>query len=116
MGEKLVACIRTMHDPPPDINFDPKPCNLRPAITHVASPLTSDDAYPSYRSYRVEDLRRRVVRAGVSKLLGQGAIFVLRLGFLAIMARLLQPEDFGIVAMAIAFTGVYDLLLRLGFL
>src|SRR5262245_53173234 len=30
------------------------------------------------------------------------------------MARFLQPEDFGIVAMAIAFTGVYDLLTTAG--
>ena len=62
----------------------------------------------------MEDLKKRVVRAGVSKLLGQGAIFVLRLGFVAIMARLLPPEDFGLVAMVIAFTGVYDLFTTAG--
>jgi O-antigen/teichoic acid export membrane protein len=62
----------------------------------------------------VEDLKKRVVRGGVSKLLGQVAIFVLRLGFVAIMARLLQPEDFGLVAMVIAFTGLYDLFTTAG--
>jgi PST family polysaccharide transporter len=62
----------------------------------------------------VEGLKKRVVRAGASKLVGQGIIFVLRLGFVAIMARLLQPEDFGLVAMVIAFTGVYDLFTTAG--
>ena len=62
----------------------------------------------------MEDLKKRVVRAGASKLIGQAAIFVLRLGFVAIMARLLQPADFGLVVMAIAFTGIYDLFTTAG--
>jgi PST family polysaccharide transporter len=62
----------------------------------------------------VEDLKGRVVRGGVAKLVGQVANAALRLGFTAIMARLLHPEDFGLVAMVVAVTGIYDLLTTAG--
>lgn len=62
----------------------------------------------------MEDLKQRVVRGGVAKLCGQGANLVLRLGFLAVMARLLSPEDFGLLAMVVAVTGIYDIFTSAG--
>ena len=51
------------------------------------------------------DLRGRTVRGLSVTLLTQGAAFVLNFGSLAVLARLLEPDDFGIMAMAAVFTG-----------
>lgn len=52
------------------------------------------------------DLKRRTTRGAFSSLAGQGLSFVLRLGSLVILARLLSPRDFGLVGMATAITGI----------
>lgn len=57
----------------------------------------------------MKDLRERAVRSGMARLFGQAANLVLRLGFTAIMARLLDPRDFGLVAMVSVVTGIYGL-------
>jgi PST family polysaccharide transporter len=57
----------------------------------------------------MQDLKRLVLRGGLAKLFGQAGIFTLRLGFMIVLARLLQPEDFGLVAMVTAVTGILDL-------
>jgi O-antigen/teichoic acid export membrane protein len=56
----------------------------------------------------MKDLKQKAVRSGVAKLIGQALNFILRIAFLTIMARLLNPEDFGLVAMVAAVTGVYS--------
>ncbi len=63
---------------------------------------------------RTEDLKQRVVQSGIAKLGGQAANFVLRLGFLIIMARLLSPPEFGLVAMVTVVTGFYGLFTSAG--
>jgi PST family polysaccharide transporter len=62
----------------------------------------------------MEYLKVKALRGSVAKLCGQGANFVLRLGFMMILARLLSPQDFGLVAMATAVTGVYELFTSAG--
>jgi O-antigen/teichoic acid export membrane protein len=62
----------------------------------------------------MEDLKRKAVRGGFAKLCGQAASFTLRLGFMMVMARLLDPEDFGLVAMVTIVTGIYDLFTSAG--
>jgi PST family polysaccharide transporter len=62
----------------------------------------------------MEDLKARTVRGGFAKLCGQAGNLALRLGFLVIMARLLDPEDFGLVAMVTVVTGVYDIFTSAG--
>jgi len=57
----------------------------------------------------MEDLKGRAVRGGVARLCGQALAFALRLGFLVVMARLLGPDDFGLVAMVTVVTGIYEL-------
>jgi O-antigen/teichoic acid export membrane protein len=56
-----------------------------------------------------EDLRERVVRGGLAKVCAQAANFSLRIGSLMVLARLLEPKDFGLVAMVTAVTGVFSL-------
>lgn len=58
---------------------------------------------------RMQDIKRLALRGGLAKLFSQGASFVFRLGFLMVAARLLTPEDFGLVAMVTAFTAILDL-------
>jgi PST family polysaccharide transporter len=51
---------------------------------------------------------------GVAKFGAQAANFLLRMGSLMILARLLQPTDFGLVGMVTAFTGVLGLFREFG--
>ncbi len=57
----------------------------------------------------MKDLKEKTLRGGLARLCAQGANFVLRMGSLMILARLLSPKDFGLVGMVTAFTGVLDL-------
>src|ERR1700752_4163817 len=57
----------------------------------------------------MKDLKGRVIRGGLAKVLAQGVSFTLRIGSLMILARLLGPKDFGLVGMVTAFTGVLNL-------
>lgn len=53
--------------------------------------------------------KEKTIRGGVAKVSAQATAFVLRLGSLMVMARLLDPKDFGLVGMVTAFTGVLNL-------
>jgi PST family polysaccharide transporter len=55
---------------------------------------------------RVKNLKEKTVRGGFAKSVAQGATFALRLLTLAVMARLLDPQEFGLVNMVTAATGV----------
>lgn len=57
----------------------------------------------------MQDLKQRAIRGGAAKLCAQGLNFALRIGSLMVMARLLDPRDFGLVGMVAAFTGVLNL-------
>lgn len=57
----------------------------------------------------MKDLKARAIRGGFAKVCSQGANFVLRIGSLMVLARLLDPKDFGLVGMVTAFTGVLNL-------
>lgn len=60
------------------------------------------------------DLKVRALRGGFAKLCGQAANFALRFGYIMILARLLTPDDFGLVAMVTVVTGVYELFTSAG--
>jgi PST family polysaccharide transporter len=51
------------------------------------------------------DLRSRSVRGGAMMMMAQGASFTLNLVSVAVLARLLAPSDFGLIAMVTAITG-----------
>jgi O-antigen/teichoic acid export membrane protein len=56
------------------------------------------------------NLKRTALRGGVVVVSSQAAKFILRLGSLMILARILSPKDFGIVGMVTSVTGVLGLL------
>ena len=58
----------------------------------------------------MQNLKGMVVRGGFAKLSGRAANVVLRLGVMAALARMLDPQDFGLVAMTVAVTGMFNLL------
>src|SRR5438034_7136466 len=57
----------------------------------------------------MKDLKEKTIHGGLARLAAQAANFVLRLGSLTVLARLLGPKDFGLVGMVTAFTGVLNL-------
>jgi len=57
----------------------------------------------------MKDLKQKTIQGGLARLLAQGANFVLRVGSLMILARLLSPRDYGLIGMVTAFTGVLSL-------
>jgi len=57
----------------------------------------------------MRNLKQKVIRGGFAKVCAQGATFALRMGSLMVLARLLDPKDFGLVGMVTAFTGVLNL-------
>jgi O-antigen/teichoic acid export membrane protein len=62
----------------------------------------------------MRDLKHKTVRAGFTNLCGQGAIAALQLALLMILTRLLDPADFGLVAMVTVVTGFYSLFTSAG--
>src|SRR3954452_21122048 len=57
----------------------------------------------------MSDLKEKTIRGGVARLSSQLINFAFRLGSLMLLARLLVPQDFGLVGMVTAFTGVLSL-------
>lgn len=90
----------------------------------MASPDSSIPASPPMDSARDDrhfrtdhltaDLKRRSVRGGAVTLAAQGCKFALQMGSTVVLARLLTPADFGLVAMVAAFTGFVGLFKDLG--
>jgi O-antigen/teichoic acid export membrane protein len=61
------------------------------------------------RKSELSDLRRKTARGALVSIVSQAATLVFRTGSMVIMARLLLPEDFGLVGMVTAFTGFLSL-------
>src|ERR1700752_171130 len=57
----------------------------------------------------MKDLREKTIRGGSARIGAQAASFALRIGSMMVLARLLDPTDFGLVGMVTAFTGVLNL-------
>jgi len=57
----------------------------------------------------MNDLKAKALRGGVAKICAQGLNFVLRIGSMMILARALDPSDFGLVGMVTAVTGAFSL-------
>src|ERR1700704_530687 len=55
------------------------------------------------------DLKGQTARAALVSTVSQGANFILRMGSMMVLARLLVPADFGLVGMATACTGFLEL-------
>jgi O-antigen/teichoic acid export membrane protein len=57
----------------------------------------------------MKDLKEKTIRGGSVRVCSQATVLILRVGSLALLARLLDPTDFGLVGMVTAFTGVLNL-------
>ena len=57
----------------------------------------------------MQDLKERTIRGGFAKVCAQAVTFLLRVGSMMVLARLLEPQDFGLVGMVTALTGVLHL-------
>lgn len=60
------------------------------------------------------DIRRQSLRGGAIAFGAQGLKFALQFGTVVVLARLLAPEAFGLIAMAAALNGVLDLVKEFG--
>ena len=61
-----------------------------------------------------DDLHRRSLRGGAISMIGQGGNVTLQIISTVVLARILLPEDFGLVAMVTAVTGYASILVDLG--
>src|SRR5437773_409919 len=57
----------------------------------------------------MKDLKEKTIRGGSARVAALATNFLLRVVSLAILARLLDPKDFGLLGMVTAFTGVLSL-------
>lgn len=84
----------------------------------AASPVLEQATNDHDRHFRTDhlmaDLKGRSVRGGAITLAAQAVKFVLQLGSTVILARLLTPADFGLVAMVTAITGFVAMFKDLG--
>jgi len=57
----------------------------------------------------MKDLREKTIKGALARVCAQSTNLALRVGSLAILARLLDPKDFGLVGMVAVLTGVLNL-------
>jgi O-antigen/teichoic acid export membrane protein len=57
----------------------------------------------------MKDLRERTIRSGYARGVVQAVNCLLRMGSLMMLARLLNPRDFGLLGIVTAFTGILSL-------
>lgn len=57
----------------------------------------------------MNDLKHKTIRGGFAKICAQAANFVLRIGSLMVLGRILSPRDFGLVGMVTAIIGVLSM-------
>jgi O-antigen/teichoic acid export membrane protein len=62
----------------------------------------------------MKDLKAKTIRGGFARMCAQAANFLVRVVSLMVLARLLEPKDFGLVGMVTAFTGLLGLLRDFG--
>lgn len=62
----------------------------------------------------MKNLKEKTIRGGAIKVGAQAANFILRIGSLMVLSRLLEPADFGLVGMVTAVTGSLNLLKDFG--
>jgi len=96
-----------------DVNFHdyPVPWNNAPGVV-VQSRQNAED--PFSIDHLHADLKGRSVRGGFLTLTSQGAQFLLQSTSTIVLARLLNPADFGMVAMVTAITGLGQAFADLG--
>ena len=54
----------------------------------------------------MKDLKEKTIRGGLARVCAQGGNFLIRMGSVMVLSRMLGPTDFGLVGMVTAFTGI----------
>jgi O-antigen/teichoic acid export membrane protein len=80
------------------------------ALSKLREQCSLDRASPA----PMKNLKERAVRGGMSKVLAQGVNLGLRMVALMVLARILTPNDFGLVAMVMAVVGVLNVFKDMG--
>ena len=80
----------------------------------VVSAVAPPPDEPLRTDHVLGDLRRRSVRGGAATLAAQLCKFALQFGSTALLARLLTPDDYGLIAMVTAVTGFVAIFKDLG--
>jgi O-antigen/teichoic acid export membrane protein len=75
------------------------------AIPSVASPGASVFEQHFATDHLLTNLRQRTISSGLVTGAAQGALFFLNLAYIMVLARLLAPQDFGLVAMVTTVMG-----------
>ncbi|MEQ8316640.1 MAG: lipopolysaccharide biosynthesis protein [Phycisphaerales bacterium] len=77
----------------------------------LKEPVGAEDPHRRYFStdHLMGDLKGRSLRGGTVTLTAQTLKFVLHMGSTVVLARLLLPSDFGLIAMVIAVTGFVEM-------
>ncbi|PQO32842.1 lipopolysaccharide biosynthesis protein [Bremerella cremea] len=94
--------------------------NTQPELTTTEPTGEIDSAHRSIEdrlfdtSRADKDLGRRAVRGGAITITTQGFRFLLRTGSTAVLARMLTPEDFGLIAMVTVVVGFTEILNNAG--
>lgn len=88
-------------------------------ITETQKPIETDPPREKYdkwfkRSHLKKNLKNESVKGGASTVGAQGVKFALTIGSTMILARLLSPSDFGLVAMVTAVTGFVQIFTDMG--
>lgn len=76
--------------------------------------MSDPSSAPSPKSVNLADLKRKSVRGGMTTLVAQGIGMVIHFTSTVILARLLSPDDYGIMAMVMAVTAFAMLFRDLG--
>jgi PST family polysaccharide transporter len=77
--------------------------------------MTADPHEQYFKTSRVDaDLRGQAIRGGALSLLSNATKFVVRLGSTMILARILTPHDYGLVAMVVVVSGMLVIFKDLG--
>jgi O-antigen/teichoic acid export membrane protein len=61
-----------------------------------------------------QNLKDKTIRGGLNTMAGKGIVFALRIGSMAILARMLVPEYFGLISMITALTAFAERFKDLG--
>ena len=61
-----------------------------------------------------KDLKRQSLKGGLTNLINKAILFALQIGATMILARLLTPDDYGIIAMVVVFTGFAQIFSNFG--
>ena len=78
--------------------------------------ISAQNKYQKYFStdHLRTDLKKRSIRGGAVTIVAQAGKFILKFGSMAVLARLLTPEDYGLIGMATVITGFVEYFKDLG--